>query len=148
MESANKSPCPHCGQSCADVSPRTIRHHIRQAWQWVAESDRYFYCGNPACAVVYFGADGSIIPQTRLRTPDAKQATADALICHCFGITVSDAKQSQAARDFALTQTRERQCACEVRNPSGRCCLADLVKVGAGETAVRDIGMLQATSIA
>lgn len=135
MDTQNKSPCPHCGRLCSDVTPRTIRHHIRQAWQWEAQAGRYFYCGNPACAVVYFGDDGSVIPQTELHMPDAKQATADALVCHCFGVTVSDTQCNPTARDFVFAQTRDRQCACEVRNPSGRCCLADLAKVGAGGTA-------------
>ncbi|GAB1392938.1 hypothetical protein MASR1M60_11010 [Rhodocyclaceae bacterium] len=130
METANKLPCPRCGGPCADVSPRTIRHHIRQAWQWEEKASRYFYCGTPACVAVYFGDDGSVIEQTQLRIPDAKRATPDALACHCFGITVRDAEHHPEIRDFALAQTRERECACEVRNPSGRCCLADLAKVG------------------
>lgn len=103
---------------------RTIAHHLRQPWAWRRADQRYFFCDDPACEVVYFGEDGSLIPATQLRTVvGIKDAAADSLICYCFGVTWADALRDATAKEFVVAQTRAGLCACETRNPSGRCCL-------------------------
>lgn len=83
------------------------------------------------CEIVYFGEDGSRILQAQLRTRvGSKQASGDALLCYCYGVTVDDARNDPAARDFVIAETRLGQCACETRNPSGRCCLKDFPAPG------------------
>ena len=57
----NKRSCPVSGTECAEVSARTIVHHIKHAWQWEEKPQRYFYCDDPGCAVAYFGEDDSVI---------------------------------------------------------------------------------------
>ncbi|MDQ6957466.1 MAG: hypothetical protein Q9M21_09760, partial [Mariprofundaceae bacterium] len=53
------------------------------------------------------------------------------MLCHCFDISQSDyskalqSKESGAMKAFVIQQTKDKLCACESRNPSGRCCLAD-----------------------
>jgi hypothetical protein len=115
-----KRHCPRCGSRGHEVSARTIRHHIRQPWLWQATGGRYFHCGNADCDWVYWGEDGAAIPRSSLR----EDASRDDLLCYCFGVTRGDLSADPAVREFLVSQTREKQCACEVRNPAGRCCLS------------------------
>lgn len=121
-----KSRCPACGNECAEVSARTMAHHLKQAWTWQDRGCRYFFCGSPACEVVYFGEDGSVIGNAAVRTPvGAKDASDAAVLCYCFGVTRADALRSSEARAYVLAQTERGSCSCETSNPSGRCCLKD-----------------------
>jgi hypothetical protein len=55
-------------------------------------------------------------------------AAAGRTLCYCFDIRFSDLSDAAAAkqcREFVINQTRNKVCACEQRNPSGRCCLRD-----------------------
>lgn len=121
-----KASCPLSGAECAEVSARTIAHHLRQSWAWRETAGRYFFCADPACEVVYFGDDGSLIRRDDLRTRvGVKEAADDAPLCYCFGISRADFRRDPQSRDFVLAQTRAKQCSCATSNPSGRCCLMD-----------------------
>ncbi|MGQ5490679.1 hypothetical protein ACUH78_17670, partial [Thauera sp. ZXT1-4] len=63
-----KHSCPINGLEYAEVSARTIAHHIKDAWEWSPTSGRYFFCDDPECDVVYFGEDGSTLLKSQLRT--------------------------------------------------------------------------------
>ena len=109
---------------------KTILQHIRNPWTWEQKNQAYFFCDDPECAVVYFGEDGSMIEKSGLRTAvGVKESSGHATICYCFGIDRSDAVTIPEAKAFVLEQTRGHYCACEVRNPSGRCCLKDFPKM-------------------
>ena len=126
---ATKHPCPLDGKECAEVSARTIAYHLREVWKWTATAERYFFCADPACPVVYFGSDGSTITKNQLRTRvGLKDELDDALVCYCFGVTRADVRGDPGIRDFVVAQTKHKRCACDTCNPSGRCCLKDFPK--------------------
>lgn len=126
-----KQRCPVNGHEYAEVSARTIVHHVKDAWHWQPTAGRYFFCDDPACDVVYFGDDGSTIRKSQLRTPvGAKTHADDDLLCYCFGVSRSDYRRDPATREFVIAQTRAGLCTCDTRNPSGRCCLGDFPKPG------------------
>ena len=123
---AKKRACPANGRACPEVSARTIAHHIQAPWTWAPTARRYFFCADPACDVVYFGDDGSLIPRALLRTRvGVKETSADAPLCYCFGVSRADYARDPATRDFVVAQTAAGQCSCETGHPAGRCCLAD-----------------------
>ena len=119
-----KHPCPANGREYAEVSLRTIAHHIKKAWEWKEPGCRYFFCDDPDCEVVYFGEDGAVILKSEVRTLiGVKGASEDSLACYCFGVTRADALRDSRARDYVLAQTKQGRCSCETSNPAGRCCL-------------------------
>ncbi len=121
-----KHRCPANGLEYAEVSARTIAHHIKASWSWTPTASRYFFCDDPACNVVYFGDDDSTIVASQLRTRiGAKEGSHDSLLCYCFGIRNADLQRDPAIKDFVIEQTRAGRCSCETSNPSGRCCLRD-----------------------
>jgi hypothetical protein len=127
----NKLPCPACSAECLEVSARTIAHHIKDSWAWAATANRYFFCADPACEVVYFGDDGSTILKSQLRTNvGVKEQSAHNPLCYCFGVSKADFQRNPATRDYVVAQTKAGLCSCETSNPSGRCCLKDFPKAG------------------
>lgn len=126
ISNPNKCRCPVDGKECAEVLARTVAYHIRDSWKWNNKAERYFFCNDPACAVVYFGDDGTTIQQSQLRTlVGAKNALDDALVCYCFGVTRADAMDDSSIREYVVAQTKNKLCSCDTCNPSGRCCLKD-----------------------
>ncbi len=119
-----KHTCPANGKQYTEVAARTIMHHIKNAWQWQNKDQRYFFCDDPVCEVVYFGEDDSTILKPQLHTRvGIKESSMDALLCYCFGITKTDAINNPRIKDYVINMTKAGICSCETSNPSGRCCL-------------------------
>lgn len=124
-----KHPCPSNGLACAEVSARTISHHIKCAWEWSPTTSRYFFCEDAACDVVYFGEDGSTFLNSQLRTKvGVKEKHGDRLLCYCFGVSNTDFQRNPVIKEFVMAQTKAGLCSCDTSNPSGRCCLKDFPK--------------------
>jgi len=93
--------------------------------QHLSEAD-YAFCANRECHAGYFSTS-DIIPKALLR---AFQPGRKSMLCHCFDISESAYRTAlvddtaQAIKTFVVEQTKAALCACEARNPSGRCCLA------------------------
>ena len=114
--------CPVDGKEYAAVSEQTVLQHLRKPWKW--QTRPMYFCSTPDCPVVYFGKDGSTLEQNALRTTvGIKNHTDQAVICYCFGITRAEALQEPGLKDYVVSQTGKHLCACEIRNPSGKCCL-------------------------
>lgn len=121
-----KQPCPSNGLEGTEVSAKTISHHISQPWLWQPKNIRYFFCEDPNCEIVYFGEDDSTITKAQLRTKvGVKELSNEGVACYCFDVSKIDALNNPAIREYVVSQTKQAQCACDVRNPSGRCCLKD-----------------------
>jgi len=129
--SNNKTPtskhhCPVDGKAYAQISIRTILHHLKTSWSWHGKQQNYYFCNNPDCDIVYFGEDDSVIYKSELRTlVGIKEDSIDAPLCYCFGVSKADARRDPAAKEFVVQQTKAKLCTCETSNPSGRCCLKD-----------------------
>lgn len=117
--------CPVNGKVYKSVSPTTILHHINKPWNWQYKQQGYYFCDDPNCDVVYFAEDDTFFNKSSLRTEvGAKENKADSLICYCFGVSKA-AALSPHIKEFVIKNTKNKACACSIRNPSGRCCLKD-----------------------
>lgn len=126
---AKRRPCPRNGKQGILVSTTTIQHHLKQPWLWQANGQVYYFCDDPACKIAYFAEDDSIIEQSALRTSiGIKTQRSDDLICYCYGVSLRAAKEDPAIKTFVIEMTKQGDCACSTRNPSGRCCLKDFPK--------------------
>ena len=124
-----KCACPINKQKYIEVPKKTILQHIKAPWKNILDEDKYYFCEDPECEVVYFGLKGSIINKFELRTiVGKKEDSEDAPLCYCFGISKALAKNYPLIKAFVTQQTKEHNCSCDVKNPSGRCCLKDFPK--------------------
>ncbi|GAV20665.1 hypothetical protein MMIC_P1637 [Mariprofundus micogutta] len=119
--------CPECGGSCLSVALKTMLLHVQfPGNQHITEGD-YFYCPSMECNTGYFSSS-TFIPKQQLR---AFKPHRQKMLCYCFDISESlylsalESGVSEPIKTFVVRQTKSGSCACEVRNPSGRCCLAD-----------------------
>ncbi|MCF6204409.1 MAG: hypothetical protein L3J59_12215, partial [Methylococcaceae bacterium] len=52
-------------------------------------------------------------------------------LCYCFDVNVAEYIQAlknntaSEIKNFVIQKTKSGECACEIRNPSGQCCLAN-----------------------
>jgi hypothetical protein len=125
--------CRHRGQA---VLKQTVESLLKpEALARLAHAD-YFFDASPACEVVYFSnAKHSYFTKTDLRVRvGIKETESPIPLCYCFGHTVESARgeiEATGKSSVAARITKEIQagnCACEVKNPSGRCCLGEVNK--------------------
>jgi hypothetical protein len=124
--------CPRNGRAYGSVSRATVLHHLAQPWRAPLAFDSLYFCDDPQCPVVYFAADGSVFDSSAVRTEvGQKLRQPNSTLCYCFGISYSEAAANPATREFVITETKRKSCACESRNPSGACCLKYFPATGA-----------------
>ena len=125
-DAPRRRPCPVSGHSCASVPRRTVLHHLRRPWRLAEDGQRFYFCDDPDCDVVYFAGGGATFSRADVRTQvGRKMESADAILCYCFGVSYRDALEDPTCEPFVRQQTRDGGCACATRNPSGRCCLRE-----------------------
>lgn len=129
LDAAVAPDCPSCGRPGRPVSRATVGALARL----VVEAPRlagshYRFCETPSCAVVYFAPEHSRIERHEVRVAvHQKDAGPEVPLCYCFGYTRARvAREGREAITSVSQEVRARRCACDVRNPSGRCCLGDL----------------------
>jgi len=119
--------CPRCGASGKRVGIKTLHHQIKFPENQAIRPGDYYFCPAEACIVAYFSTAGGIIPKQQLRTA---QDIREGMLCYCFDISEAQYRSALQAgtaasvKHFVIEQTRSGSCACEIKNPSGQCCLA------------------------
>lgn len=126
LDQSRRRACPQDGREYLEVGMRTVLHHLKNPWQKQLPKQRYYFCEASDCDVVYFGEDGLILGQEDLRIEVGQKTKAgDRTLCYCFGVSAEDYRQDASLKSYVSGKTLSGECACAVRNPSGRCCLKD-----------------------
>jgi hypothetical protein len=94
------------------------------------------FCGSPDCEVVYYHSDEEQLRKTDLHVRvGIKEAEEPAPLCYCFGFTramvlegLRNAGHSDIPKQISA-ELKAGNCACEVRNPQGSCCLGNIATV-------------------
>ncbi|MDT4330818.1 putative iron-sulfur cluster-binding metallochaperone [Methylomonas sp. MED-D] len=121
-----KQTCPECGSTCKSVGRPTLYHQVRFPENQALITDSYYFCPAKTCPIAYFSNAGNTISKQHLQS---YQAIQNDTLCYCFDITaeqyVAALKDHRAEpiKAFVMQRTQAGDCACEVRNPSGQCCL-------------------------
>ncbi len=128
--------CPECGRKGKKVQRTTMEHLVQPSQVSENTTGQYFFCESPRCKAVYFSSPGKrIFHKQDLTVRVGLKETEDPVpICYCFGYT-----QKMAWDEIAETGKTEipnkikaeiqtGNCACEVKNPSGRCCLGNVTR--------------------
>jgi len=129
-------PCPINGRRSKRVDTLTVKSLVRKLPFGIPDT-QYYFCDSPDCEVVYFGFHKEA---PRFRREDltvrvgAKETDDPVPVCYCFGVTrteiwdeIRNTGKSTAAERIAAEVVAGR-CTCEVRNPSGKCCLGDIAR--------------------
>lgn len=128
--------CPGDGACSKQVDILTVKSLVRKLPLGMPNS-QYYFCDSPGCEVVYFPfeAKGPVFRREDLLVRvGAKEKKEPIPICYCFGFARQDiwdeirtTGKSTVAQRIA-SEIKADRCACEVRNPSGKCCLGEVIK--------------------
>ncbi|MCX7067587.1 MAG: hypothetical protein NTW85_07850 [Methylococcales bacterium] len=119
--------CPQCGESCKSVEHKTLYHQVKFPENQKISLDKYYFCSSEKCPVGYFSSTGHAISKQQLRT---YQEIEDDKLCYCFDINADHylsaltANNAETLKNFVIQKTKSGDCACDIKNPSGQCCLA------------------------
>lgn len=141
--------CRRCGQRGEPVARRTLEHLLVEAGLARLADEPYCFCATPTCPVVYFSNEAdSYFHKDEVKVRVGLKETEDPVpLCYCFGITKKRVLDEIAATgrttilDYIRAQVKAGRCACEIKNPSGRCCLGVVTEVMLGGLKTRGKGM-------
>jgi len=95
---------------------------------------KYLFCRTQTCPVVYYSADDEqtfTVEQVRERVYQKEPEVEDVFVCYCFRHTVGDLRTASLTDFTSIVDDikagiKAVQCACDVRNPQGSCCLGNV----------------------
>lgn len=126
--------CRECGATGRRVLEETMESLLKPEALGRKLDVPYYFDRTPGCNVVYFSnAEASYFMKDDLRVRvGIKETESPIPICYCFGHTAESAREEiliTGQSTVAASITAEVQagnCSCEVKNPSGKCCLGDV----------------------
>jgi Zinc binding domain len=129
--------CRRCGARGQAVGRETLAALLTRDALARLQDGPYFFDLSPDCEVVYFSNENdSYFTKRDLRVRvGIKESDPPIPICYCFDHTIGSARseiQATGRSTVAAQITKEIKagnCACVVKNPSGRCCLGEVDKV-------------------
>ncbi|HXG86610.1 MAG TPA: hypothetical protein VNI84_21510 [Pyrinomonadaceae bacterium] len=128
--------CGGCDETGRDVSRQTVVHHVKSEKLFSVGDEEYKFCSSQNCAVVYYAISGQTFMIDDARELVTSKTTGDARpLCYCFGFTEGFARQEIARTGESSVSKqvsrfiKEKLCSCEIRNPSGVCCLGEINKI-------------------
>ncbi len=97
--------------------------------------DAYRFCADPDCSTVYYSEDGQQVfveADLRERVYQKHANDKEISICYCFhhtvgsiGSEIAESGQSTVVAEITAG-IKAGQCACDIRNPQGDCCLGNV----------------------
>lgn len=125
--------CPECNQKGKVVQGQTIKALLSVSLRSIQDTE-YYFCRTQSCPVVYYTADGKSIfttSQLRERVYQKEPNADDVFVCYCFRHTVTEIRNALPEARVSIindinTGIQSNQCACDLRNPQGSCCLGNV----------------------
>jgi hypothetical protein len=120
------------------VAALTLKSQLALPLTLVSPNQDYRFCSAPDCATVYYRSDGKQVfreGDLRERVYQKHRDSDAALVCYCFRHTVGDIRDeigrtgASAILDNIRAGVRAGQCACDIRNPQGSCCLGNVLEL-------------------
>jgi hypothetical protein len=125
--------CPRCGQPGQPVALQTLKHQVKPEHLETVETGSFNFCRTATCDAVYFNEHGIVLTKADVRQRIGLKETEDPVpICYCFGFTEKMAvDEIRATGKCTIPQriaaeVKAGNCACEIRNPQGSCCLGNV----------------------
>jgi hypothetical protein len=125
--------CPECSKTGKPVQGQTVKALISISLRQVQDA-KYLFCRTQTCSVVYFSTDAKqifTVEQVREQVYQKEPGAEDVFVCYCFRHTVGELRAASPEDHTAIiedinTGINTGQCACDLRNPQGSCCLGNM----------------------
>ena len=116
--------CPRCGSAGRSIQLVTVKSLLTARALERLTLKEHRFCATPDCEVVYFSEEALFGREDVRVSVFQKEPLGRRTVCYCFEVSEDDA--DAAAESRIRTHVRAGRCACELRNPEGRCCLGNL----------------------
>lgn len=151
-----QAPCPRCGATGRVVRDETIQAILKPGLATSLLAVERRFCRTPSCDVLYYGADGRMVNKSAATVRVGIKESADPIpLCYCFGVSRADVRKEVAETGECMipsrivAEVRAGRCGCEVKNPSGACCLGEVNKeVKDSKDALGEVGQPRPGSVA
>jgi len=125
--------CRVCGEKGKPVQAQTVKAMLSVSLREVRDVE-YLFCKTRTCPVVYFSSNGEqsfTVEQVREKVYQKQPDSEEVFVCYCFQHTVGEIRAAPSEARTAIvddinTGIRAEQCACDLRNPQGSCCLGNV----------------------
>ena len=126
--------CKRCGEKGRRVLRETMESLLKpEALERLAHVP-YDFDRTPECEVVYFSneAESYFYKEDLTVRVGLKEREAPIPLCYCFGHTAESVRDEILASGRSMVaeriaaEVRAGNCACEIKSPSGRCCLGEV----------------------
>src|SRR6266849_10504909 len=126
--------CPACGHKGKAVDGATVKAMLAVSLLAVRDTP-YLFCREADCPIAYFSADGTqtfTTDQLRERVFQKEPDSDDVFVCYCFRHTPGSIRDERietgqsTVLDVINAGIKAGQCACDLRNPQGACCLGNV----------------------
>jgi len=125
--------CSQCGEAGRAVQTIALKHQVTPEHLAAVERGPFYFCRTPTCDVVYFNTVGVVLHKTDVRQRIGLKETDDPIpLCYCFGFTEAMVREEIRATSRCTipqriaAEVKAGNCACEIRNPQGSCCLGNV----------------------
>ena len=126
--------CSQCKQPGKKVTGQTVKALISVSLRKIHEETEYYFCPTQSCPTVYFTGDSQhtfTLDIIRERVYQKEPDNPAVQMCYCFNYSVGDVKNASNLTRQAIvtdinTGIKAGQCACDLRNPQGSCCLGNI----------------------
>lgn len=126
--------CPTCNRHGKRIDTLTLKALLALSLTQIRAVE-YRFCAARDCSTVYYSADhlqrfAEDVLRERVFQKHADDG--DALVCYCFRHTVRAIKDQPRGvgrnriLDSITAAIQAGQCACDIRNPQGSCCLGNV----------------------
>ncbi len=131
---ASGGACPTNGRIGKRVDSLTLKAMLAAPLTELRNVE-YRFCPDPDCPTVYYSADGlQTFDESVLREKVYQKHPndADVFVCYCFRHTRGsiqaeiEGEGKSRAVEAINAGIRADQCACDIRNPQGSCCLGNV----------------------
>lgn len=133
LPTSNPEVCPSCGKKGKPVAVLTVKSLVLDHTR-APGSVSYSFCRTVDCEVVYF-SDQVVFTKPDVKVLVGIKETADPIpLCYCFDYSREDIRRDIEAGgktsvlDEIKAEVQGDFCDCEVKNPSGTCCLGDITR--------------------
>lgn len=127
--------CPTCGKKGKKVGMETVKAMLAVTLHEIQPDSNYLFCRTADCAVVYFADNGEqTFTENQLREKVYQKHPSDdeVFVCYCFRHTPDSIRAElletgqSTVIETVMAGTKAHECACEIRNPQGSCCLGNV----------------------
>jgi len=132
---SSQTRCPCCGEVGRAVADETIRAILKRGAATPLLALERRFCKTRTCKVLYYGADGRFVDKDAAVVRIGVKETEDPIpLCYCFNFSRADVQREVAETGSSsipariTAELKAGRCVCEVKNPSGACCLGEVNK--------------------